>query len=210
MRINAMAVLFDSDGVLVDSHRHVERAWTRLAAEYELDINQLLSELAGLRAIDTLRRCLPSDRVGDAVARLEQLEVEAAPDVSALPGALEATTCLPDDRWTIVTSASRRLAEARWVGAGLPIPERTVTADDVQEGKPHPEPFQLAARQLGMDPADCLVFEDSPSGGRSARAAGAQVVAVGSAPWDSSPVARVADLAHVRFIVDEGGVTVEL
>jgi len=191
------AVLFDNDGVLVDSHHHVSAAWSQLATAFDLDITKLLSELVGVRAIDTLRRHLPSERCAVAVAHLEEIEVGLASSTVALPGAVELINQLQGHRWTIATSASRRLAQARWAGAGIPQPKLTITADDVSEGKPNPEPFLAAARLLRVEPSRCLIFEDSPAGGEAARAAGAIVVAVGDQPWDVAPAARVASLASV-------------
>ncbi|MEZ5409443.1 MAG: HAD-IA family hydrolase [Acidimicrobiales bacterium] len=198
------AVLFDSDGVLVDSHVQVVACWTRLAAEFGLDIDLLLTELVGVRAVDTLGRYLAGDRLAAACDRLEDLEVETAGGTVPIAGAAELLGALPDGRWTIVTSATRRLGTARWQGAGLPVPERLVTADDVTAGKPDPQPFLAAARVLGVEPARCVVFEDSASGGRAAVAAGAAVVAVGQQPWPFEPAARVPDLRSVCVVPGAG------
>lgn len=200
MQIQVDAILFDNDGVLVDSHREVMQAWTQLAAEFELETERLLVELIGMRSADTLARYLPPARCQEAVDRLEDLEVELANETRPLAGALALLEQLgdPTDRWTIVTSATRRLADARWTGAGIPIPPQSVTAEDVTRGKPDPEPFLTGAQRLGVDPARCIVFEDSPSGGAAALAAGATVIAVGSHEWDVEPTARVADLRSVR------------
>ena len=203
--LRADAVLFDSDGVLVDSHVHVVECWTRLAAELGLDIDRLLAELVGVRAVDTLGRYLTGDRLVAACDRLEDLEVETAGGTVPIAGAASLLRSLPVGRWTIVTSATLRLGTARWRGAGLPVPDRLVTADDVTAGKPDPEPFLAAARVLGVDPARCLVFEDSASGGRAALAAGATVVAVGDQPWPFEPAARVPDLRSVRVVPAAAG-----
>ncbi len=197
MLISADAILFDNDGVLVDSHREVELAWRKLAAEFDLDAETLLPELIGVRAVDTLSRYLPPDRCRAATRRLEHLEVELATETEPLAGAIDLLAQLDGRRWTIVTSATRKLAEARWAGAGIAVPDKPVTADDVSRGKPDPEPFLVGARLLGVDPRRCLVFEDSPSGGAAAVAAGAMVVAVGSIEWPTPAVARVGDLTAV-------------
>jgi len=104
---------------------------------------------------------------------------------------------LTNARWAIATSAGRRLAMARWAGAGIEA-TTTVTAEDVENGKPDPDPYLLAAERLGVDPSDCVVFEDSPAGGLSGRAAGAQVVAVGDLEWSFEPTARVPDMSYVN------------
>lgn len=211
MLFDAEAILFDNDGVLVDSHAQTEQAWRTLATEFDLDIDSLLVELVGCRAADTLGRHLSGDRLDAAVDRLEDLEVGLADRTEAGPGAAELLDGLPTDRWTVVTSAARRLAEARWRGAGLPIPPVTVTAEDVERGKPDPEPFLTGAARLGVEPDRCLVLEDSPSGGAAARAAGALVIAVGPQPWPIEPEARIADLTRLSVVGDTAGpLTVEV
>lgn len=204
MKIEAEAILFDNDGVLVDSHREVVQAWRQVASEFELDADRLLVELIGVRAVDTLGRHLDGDRLEAAVQRLEELEVDLAPQTRPLSGAHELIDQLAGLSWTIVTSAARRLAEARWSGAGIAFPLQTVTAEDVTHGKPHPEPFLAGARLLGIDAARCVVFEDSPSGGAGALAAGATVIAVGTLPWKHEPVARVPDLTVVSVLPGPG------
>lgn len=197
IEITADAVLFDNDGVLVDSHAETERAWRHLAGEFDLPTDQLLVELVGVRAVDTLSRYLSGRQLDDAVARLEDLEVELAPETTPLAGATELLDRLPAGRWTIVTSATHRLAAARWRGAGIVEPAAVITADAVERGKPDPEPFLAGARLLGVEPSRCVVFEDSPSGGAAGVAAGATVVAVGDQPWSVEPAVRVADLRAV-------------
>ncbi len=200
MIIDADAILFDSDGVLVDSHKMVAAAWTEIATTYSLDIDVLLAELAGVRAYDTLSKYLSGGDLDDAIAHLERLEIETAGRTVALPGAIDLVGELPPATFAFVTSASRALAEARWGGAGVSLPPARVTADDVIKGKPDPEPFLVGARLLGIDPERCVVFEDSPSGGEAGKAAGAVVVAVGATPWPFEPVARVADLSAVSVV----------
>jgi sugar-phosphatase len=211
MRLRVDAILFDSDGVLVDSHHQVDEAWLQLAAEFGLDIDTLRGELVGARAADTLVRHLPADRLDAAVARLEELEVASAVSTEPVVGAIELLRSLPTGAWTIVTSATRQLGRARWRGAGIPIPDRVVTAELVTAGKPDPEPFLAGAALLGRDPARCLVFEDSRPGGESAAAAGTSVVAVGGQAWKVEPVIRVADLTAVKLLgVDDAGLDLEV
>lgn len=210
MQIECDAILFDNDGVLVDSHEQVDVAWRTLATEFELDIDAIWSELVGARSRDTLSRHLEPDVVDDAVERLERLEVELATHTQPLGGALDLIGQLGSGRWAIVTSASRRLAEARWNGAGVFAPAHTVTADDVSRGKPFPDPFVTGASRLGVDPARCVVFEDSAPGGDAGRAAGATVIAVGNQPWRFDPVGRVADLSQVRAETDGDGWMLQL
>ena len=195
--LDADAVLFDSDGVLVDSHERVWKAWSTLAAAFGLDVGRLRSELAGVPARQTLSKHLSGSALDDAVTRLEDLEVESAAGTRAVAGAATFTASLPSGRFAFVTSASRRLALARWEAAGIAVPPHVVTADDVSRGKPDPEPFLTAAAMLGVAPSRCVVFEDSDAGSAAAHAAGANVVAVGSAPWTTEGVARVPDLCDV-------------
>lgn len=198
--VHVDALLFDSDGVLVDSHGRGELAWTRLAEEFGLDVATVLAEMPGVPAAQTLARHLDGDRLRAAVDRLEDLEVETAHGTPPIAGARALLRSLPDDAYAFVTSASHRLAVARWSAAGIDPPRHVVTADDVDRGKPFPEPFLVGARRLGVDPARCVVFEDSEAGGTAARAAGAAVVAVGAAPWTGAAVARIADLTAVRVV----------
>ncbi len=199
MQIETDGILFDSDGVLVDSHALGIEAWGRMAEEFDLDIEVLVTQLAGVRAADTIARHLDGERATRAVDRLEDLEVELAGPTLAVPGAVDLLRALPDDGWTIVTSATLRLALARWRAAGIPVPPRVVTAEDVARGKPDPEPFLAGAAALGLAPERCIVFEDSPSGGLAAKAAGARVVAVGDQDWPFEPAARVEDLRRVSL-----------
>lgn len=151
--LEADAVLFDNDGVLVDSHDQVVLAWGRLAVELGLDIDVLLADLAGVRAVDTLGRHLPPDETARPAVRLKDLEVELAGSTRPLPGALELIDQLQSRPWAIVTSAGRRLAVARWRGAGVPVPSVAITAEDVSSGKPDSEPFLVAAAALGVQPS---------------------------------------------------------
>ena len=200
MRLEVDGVLFDNDGVLVDSEAHVDEAWRQLACEFGLDVTTIAAERSGVRAIDTLERHLEGTSLDHAIVRLEQLEIELSDGVPAIPGAVELCASLPNGSWTIVTSASRRLANARWAGARIPEAPHTVTGDDVAQGKPHPEPYLTGASALGLDPTRCVVFEDSPSGGESARAAGAITIAVGSVQWAFAPHARIVDLTSVSVV----------
>ncbi|MEU5363703.1 HAD family hydrolase [Streptomyces sp. NPDC005925] len=180
MKIRAQAMLFDNDGTLVSSLRSVERCWTRWAGEYGVTAEAFAAiELHGRTAAELAADLLPAALVPEAVERIEQLEVEDVPNggVHLLPGTRDFLDVLPAGRWAVVTSATRRLAEARLGAVGI-LPKTLVAADDVTRGKPDPEPYLLAARLLGVDPADCVVFEDAPAGLRAGRAAGMATVAL--------------------------------
>lgn len=180
MKIPAEALLFDNDGTLVSSLESVHRCWTRWAEEFGITAEEFARvELHGRPAVEIAADLLPADVVPQALARIEQLEVEDVPNggVHLLPGTRAFLDALPAERWAVVTSATRRLAEARLEAVGI-LPKTLVAADDVTRGKPDPEPYLLAARELGVDPARCVVFEDAPAGLRAGRAAGMTTVAL--------------------------------
>ncbi|MDQ0712129.1 sugar-phosphatase [Streptomyces luteogriseus] len=180
MTIHAQALLFDNDGTLVSSLASVDRCWTRWAGEYGITAEEFARvELHGRPAAEIAADLLPAELVPQAVARIEDLEVDDVPNdgVHLLPGTRAFLDMLPAERWAVVTSATRRLAEARLDAVGI-LPKTLVAADDVTRGKPDPEPYLLAARALGVDPAHCVVFEDAPAGLAAGRAAGMTTVAL--------------------------------
>jgi mannitol-1-/sugar-/sorbitol-6-phosphatase len=199
VRLPFIAVVFDCDGVLVDSAASVESAWRELCRELDLPADEILPTIHGIRAADTLRRWVRPDRVAAAVTRLEELELEAVPGTPAVPGALALAAFFDSQPWAVATSGSRMLASARLAAAGFPMPAVLISADDVRRGKPDPDPYLAAAAALGVEPVDIVVFEDSPTGAASAHAAGARVVAVATTfPAGSfAAEATVADLRHV-------------
>ena len=174
------AVLFDLDGVLVDSREATERVWLEWASSHEIDASELRAAMHGVRSVEVIRGLRPAL---DAVAESEAIEARQAEDVEglrAIRGALEALSALRADRVAVVTSATRRLARARLGTVGISAPAVMVFADDVARGKPDPEGYLSAARRLGVDPAEALVVEDSPPGIEAGRAAGAATVGVTS------------------------------
>lgn len=210
MQIQTEAILFDSDGVLIDSHRHVLAAWRQLADELGLDEAKLTKNMVGIRSIDTISRFLPEPQALVAVRRLEDIEVDLATGTTPMPGALGLLDQLPVGSWTIVTSGSLRLAEARWRAAGIPVPPKVITADDVTSGKPNPEPYLTGAAALGVDPRRTVVFEDSSPGGEAGRASGATVIAVGHQPWSTTPAARVDDVSQVTAHAGSADITLDV
>jgi sugar-phosphatase len=174
------AVLFDLDGVLVDSTRSVERQWRIWARARGIDEEKAVAIAHGVRAVEVIRAIAPHL---DAEAEVRKLESQEAADhdgVAVMPGAAELVRAIPDRRWGVVTSGRRNLATARLKLAGIPIPRVMVTAGDVVDGKPHPEPYLKGAERLGINPAECLVIEDAPAGIRSAQAGGMKVIALAS------------------------------
>ncbi|MFS8203631.1 HAD family hydrolase [Streptomyces sp. CWNU-52B] len=209
MKIRADALLFDNDGTLVSSLESVYRCWSRWAAEYGITAEEFARvELHGRPAAEIAADLLPVARVAEAVVRIEQLEVEdVVGGVHLLPGTKALLDSLPADRWAVVTSATRRLAEARLGEVGV-HPKHLVAADDITRGKPDPQPFLLAARRLGVDPARCVVFEDAPAGLRAGRAAGMTTVALTTTHRAAELTADVVveDLSAVSALVTDGGV----
>lgn len=165
------------DGILISSIAAVERAWTRWCVEHEVDAVAALKIVHGCRAIDSLRRLRPDLDVDKEAETLEGYEVADQGGVHALAGVLPLMHSLPAERWTVVTSATDRLARARLAAAGIVVPQTMVSGDRVAEGKPHPAPYLLGAKTLGVRPEDCVVFEDSLAGVRAGRAAGCTVIA---------------------------------
>src|SRR5579884_84061 len=178
MILSTKAILFDMDGVLINSAPAVERSWHTWAVLHGYDPNEVIKMAHGRRSIETIRAVAPELDAEKENVVVERMEIEDKEGVVALPGALHLLETLPANRFAIVTSATRPLAVARLGYAGLPIPEHIVTADDVVHGKPSPEPYLKGAELLETAPADCLVFEDTPAGIRSGHAAGMKVVAL--------------------------------
>ena len=176
--IRCQAVLFDMDGVLVDSTHAVARVWRKWALERGFDPERVVRAAHGRPSIDTVRDFLPNADSNAENLEVERQEVEDLEGVVAMPGAQALVTSIPAARWTVVTSATRPLAEVRLRAAGIPIPKSLITADDIQHGKPHPEPYQKAAARLGYPASECVVVEDAPAGIRAGKAAGARVIAV--------------------------------
>jgi mannitol-1-/sugar-/sorbitol-6-phosphatase len=176
--ITCSALLFDLDGVLIDSTPAVTRVWRQWAVEHGFDPVEVVHSSHGRPSLSTVRDYLP-----DANHELENREVERREmtDVEGIvvwPGVRELLNALPEDRWTIVTSCTRPLAEVRLRVAGLPIPKRLVTSTDVKNGKPDPEPYMKGAAILGFPQQECVVVEDVPAGIRSGKASGARVIAL--------------------------------
>ncbi|MDQ0692474.1 HAD-IA family hydrolase [Arthrobacter sp. W4I7] len=174
------AVLFDMDGTLVDSTAVVEQVWGEFAARYGLDLGEILRTSHGVQALDTVTRFAPAGAdVTALTAELGAMERVRTRGIVPLPGAASLLAALPPDAVALVTSADRILADIRMNAAGLPMPAIAVTAELVTRGKPDPEGYLKAAANLGVDPADAVVFEDAPAGIAAGVAAGIRTVAVG-------------------------------
>lgn len=203
------AVIFDMDGTLIDSTPAVERSWATWLEHYGISGYEVPH---GVPAKVAAKDLFPPDQVDAAVAHIEQIEIDDTGDIVTLPGAVDALEAITDDRRAIATSCTRPLFEARIKAAGFPRPATVVTASDVVNGKPDPEPFLKAAALLGQDPAECLVFEDAPGGITAARAAGCPVIGVattyGAEQLDAEVV--ISTLADVELVQGEAGISVRL
>jgi mannitol-1-/sugar-/sorbitol-6-phosphatase len=205
------AFLFDMDGTILTSIKAAERVWGQWAASHGLDVEAFLPTIHGKRTEETIRAlALPGvDPVREA-ALITRAEIEDVAGVEAIRGVADFLASLPSGRWAIVTSAPRLLAEARIAAAGLPTPGVLVAAEDVERGKPAPDPFLLGARKLGVAPADCLVFEDTLAGLQSAAAAGMASVVVTTThahPLETD-VSAVLDYEDLRAVCAADGLRV--
>ena len=196
------AILFDLDGVLVDSTTLIERNWRAWAVKHSIDAEDVLRVAHGRRAVETIRLVaphLPAEREAQEVARTES---EDASGVLGLPGAAEMLGALPPSSWAVVTSATHDAATLRLRHTGLPSPPVLVSADDIAQGKPHPEGYLRAAALLRVPAERCVVIEDAPPGVQAGRAAGMAVIAVTTthAPAELSAAdARVPTLDDIRL-----------
>lgn len=191
--VQCRGVLFDLDGVLVDSTPAVARCWTRWSLLHGFVPEEVVRQAHGRPSMATLRELLPNADHEAENRQMERWEIEDISDVVALPGAVALLQALPPERWAIVTSCTRPLAEVRIRAGGLPWPKQLVTSADVQRGKPDPEPYIKGAMSLGLAPADCLVVEDAPAGIRAGKAGGAPVLALRTTEIDPELTAAGAD-----------------
>ena len=172
------ALLFDLDGVLIDSTSCIIRHWQAWAAHHGLDLSVVMQAAHGIRTVETMRLVAPHLDVEREAERFTAGEIADTDGVDVIQGAPELLAELPKDAWAVVTSGGARLATARLRRAGLPVPSVLVTADDVQRGKPAPDPYLLGAERLGLPVDRCVAVEDSPAGIRAARAAGVRVIGI--------------------------------
>ena len=177
VRVRCKGILFDMDGILISSLGSVERSWTRWALMRGVDPAYAIRIAHGCRSVETIKRLRPDLDIEAENLVIENFEIEDTEGVALLPGIQRLLAALPKDRWTVVTSATEPLARVRLAAGGIPVPERIVTAESVQEGKPHPEPYLAGAALLGLRPEDCVVFEDAASGTEAGHAAGCTVIA---------------------------------
>ncbi|WP_191487554.1 HAD family hydrolase [Pseudomonas sp. FEN] len=202
------AFLFDMDGTLLNSIASAERVWAHWAERHGLDVQAFLQTIHGVRSIETVRRQnLPGVDPEHEAAAITQAEIDDVEGVIAIEGAKAFLASLPPERWAIVTSAPRALAERRMAAAGLDFPPLVITAEDIAHGKPAPDCYLLAAQRLGVRPQDCLVFEDAPAGISAGEAAQARVVVISAThayPMET-PHRVLADYRQVLIDINDQG-----
>ncbi|WP_297843982.1 HAD family hydrolase [Pseudomonas sp.] len=202
------AFLFDMDGTLINSIAAAERIWGAWAIAHGLDVATFLPTIHGARAIDTITRLglhgVNPEVEASAITEAEIIDLDGIVEV---PGAAAFLQSLPANKWAIVTSAPKELAIRRLQAAGVPLPSVFVTSEDVSDGKPNPDCYLLAAQQLGVNPAACLVFEDAPIGIQAGQASGAQVMVVTATHLHPMEMAHgsINDYQTIAARVDEQG-----
>ena len=208
-RVLCSALLFDMDGILVDSTPAVARVWKAWADEHGFDPARVVKHAHDRPSLISIQELLPQASLEAHLAedlRMQRAEIDDVADVVALPGAAQLLSQVPPDRFAVVTSAVRELAEVRLRAAGiLPLVRHMVTASEIQRGKPDPEPYLKGAAALGLPPANCIVIEDAPSGVRSGKAAGCRVLAIRTTIHDPELFASgadwiVNDCASIRLV----------
>ena len=200
MKFFASGLLFDNDGVLVDSHEASRQGWQQWAIEYAPHFDWDTPENAGVRAEDKVRSLVAAELFEKANNRINELEQNTAHLTEALPGALDLLSSLKAGTWTVCTSANANLGRARLLAAGLPVPAELVTGDDVQNGKPFPDPYLLGAKRLGFEPEDCVVFEDAIAGVEAGIESGAGlVIGVTEKALHSAADIVIRDLSGITF-----------
>jgi sugar-phosphatase len=178
VNVDVAGVLFDMDGVLISSIGSVNRSWRKWAQHYGVPNADTYQVPHGIRAMDIVAMLKPDLDVAEGLKFIEDIEMVDIADLQVLPGARALLESLPQERWAIVTSATKRLALERLRVAGLPAPERMISAEMVERGKPDPEPYRRGAELIQSPAADCLVVEDAPSGVGAGIAAGCRVLGV--------------------------------
>ncbi|MFF8968334.1 HAD family hydrolase [Streptomyces sp. NPDC014995] len=199
--LTARALLLDMDGTLVNSDAVVERVWRRWADRHGLDGDEVMKVVHGRQGYASMALLLPGRPMEQNMADNARMLAEETADmdgVVAVPGAAEFLASLRGLPHALVTSADVPLSTARMAAAGLPLPEVRITAESVGASKPDPEGFLKGAAELGVDPGDCVVFEDSGAGIAAGRSAGMRVVGVGPRAGFHRPDLVVRDLTRVR------------
>jgi sugar-phosphatase len=194
--VRCKGILFDMDGILISSIGSVERSWTKWALMRGVDPAYAIHIAHGCRSVETVAILRPDLDLAAETGIIESMEMEDTDGVTVLPGVHRLLAALPKDSWTVVTSATEPLARVRLAAGNIPVPDRIVTAESVNEGKPHPAPYLAGAALLGFAPEQCVVFEDAASGAKAGRAAGCTVIAT---TFSHS----VASLAAAQYLIED-------
>ncbi len=215
IEIRCSALLFDMDGVLINSTPVAARVWARWASAHGFDPDMVVEMAHGRPSRQTIRDLLPNSDVDAEDKKVERMEMDDVEGVVLLPGTRELLDSLPPDRWTIATSCTRPLAEVRLRAAGLPVPAKIVTSSEVKIGKPDPEPYVKAAAKLGYAASECIVVEDVKAGVKSGKAAGARVIAFTTTLTrpeilESDPDWIVENCASIKASLDARGLQLSL
>jgi mannitol-1-/sugar-/sorbitol-6-phosphatase len=205
---SAHALVFDLDGVLVDSSVSVDRQWWAWVTANGLMERAANISYHGRRTIDTLRTFLDEDTAEREAAVIEAAEQRDLDGVSEVPGAKALLQSLPPTAWAIATSGPRELAIARLKHVGLPVPSILITAEDVRDGKPAPDVYMRAVERLAISPGNAIAVEDAPAGIESAKAAGLHVIGLATthdaAELTSADVV-IARIEQIEVHVDAAG-----
>lgn len=203
--IRCEAVVFDLDGVLVDSMGLIERILREWAAGHGVDGDEAVALSHGRRDIDLVRLVAPHLDAEAETLRITEQEEKDFSGLRPVPGALALLAALPPSRWAVVTSGTRLVARGRLDSVGLPRPGHLIAAEDILVGKPHPEGYLRAAELLGVAPERCVVVEDAPSGVQAALAAGMRCIGLGSAlaDLDDLLLGRIVDLHGIEVVAAE-------
>jgi len=204
------AVLFDLDGVLINSTSCIVRHWKAWADQHSLDVDRIMQVAHGIRTVETMQLVAPHLDVEKEAEQFTAREILDTTGVVAIEGSRQILQALPQDAWAIVTSASSELAKARLVQTNLPVPKILVTADNVKQGKPAPEPYLTGAKRLGIAVEKCIVIEDAPAGIKAGKKAGMRVIATSATHTREELLEQGADMVvdqladiEIKRAVDE-------
>lgn len=209
LTLTCKAILFDVDGTLVNSEACVNNIWQKWAAKYHIDPSEVLLVAHGRTIMETLQIVAPHLASEKHVLEVQDIAVSELKYVKEVSGAKSFLQQIPSDYWAVVTSGAKRVSQSSMINAGLPIPDVLIAAEDVTCGKPSPEPYLKAAKQLNLLPEECLIFEDSPSGIESGIASGAKVITLTTTHQASElpqSVAYVKDFSNIlATVLDNNG-----
>jgi mannitol-1-/sugar-/sorbitol-6-phosphatase len=208
IRFSCRALLCDLDGTLIHSLAAVDRAWAKWSRQNDLAPEDILPFIHGRRSLDSIRVLAPHLDAEKEDLALRQIESTDTDGVEVIAGAAAFLASLPRDGWAIVTSGTRDVASARLRATGLPVPDVFVCGDDVSQGKPFPEPYEKAAKQLGLLPSDCVVLEDTLAGIQAGSSAGMRVLGVAALhpPIAESPVLGwIRDYTAIKIQISADG-----